>query len=140
MTLRRPAPADLVIDSSALVALVLDEPTAGDIERALRQSSGPIMCAANVVELMMVLEGRLGPPGAAAGRNLLDQADVVVIPVDDVMAAASHDAWRRFGKGRHPAALNFGDCFAYALAQHVELPLLCVGDDFRHTDLRLALG
>ncbi len=140
MSLRRPAPADLVVDPSAVVAVVLAEPRAAAVERALQLASGPIMSAANVVELLLVLEGRLGPAGTDAAHNLLTQADVVVVPVDDSMVDGALRAWRRFGKGRHPARLNFGDCFAYALAAHWELPLLCVGDDFRHTDLTLALS
>jgi len=140
VSLRRPAPADLVVDPSALVAVVLAEAAADEVEQALRASAAPIMSAANVVELFLVLEGRLGPAGTDAGQNLLAQADVVVVPVDDTMVDGALRAWRRFGKGHHPAQLNYGDCFAYALAAQWELPLLCVGDDFRHTDLTLAIG
>jgi ribonuclease VapC len=139
VTLRRPPPADVVLDTSAIVAILLDEPQGDQVSRLLADARGPIMSAANVVELLIVAEGRAGPPGAASARQVLDQADVVVIPVDDPIAAGAHAAWRRFGKGNHPAALNYGDCFAYALARHAELPLLCVGDDFSQTDLRLAI-
>lgn len=127
------------MDPSALVALMLDERPAAEIAQVLQHAAGPIMSAASVVELLLVLEARLGPSGSVAGRQLLDEANLVTVPVDDVITGASIDAWRRFGKGRHRAGLNFGDCFSYALAKHWGLPLLCVGDDFGHTDLTLAL-
>lgn len=139
MTIRRPAPADLVLDTSAVIAILLDEAAGSQVTRMLADAQGPIMSAANVVELLMVAEARAGASGATTARNLLDDADVVVMPVDEPIATGAHAAWRRFGKGNHAAALNYGDCFAYALARHAELPLLCVGNDFRHTDLDLAL-
>lgn len=139
MTIRRPAPADLVLDTSAVIAILLDEAAGSQVTRMLADAQGPIMSAANVVELLMVAEGRAGASGATTARNLLDDADVVVMPVDEPIATGAHAAWRRFGKGNHAAALNYGDCFAYALARHADLPLLCVGNDFRHTDLDLAL-
>lgn len=140
MTLERPAPADLVIDTSALVALLFGEPRAELISDVLDRARGPLMSSANVVELMMVAEGRRGPEGAEVVSDLLSVHDVVTMPVDRHTAAEAHLAWRKYGKGHHRAGLNYGDCFAYALARHAELPLLCVGDDFRHTDLDLALS
>ncbi len=85
----------------------------------------------------MVAMSRSGPAGNVALHTLITAADNVVMPVDDVQLTGATDAWQRFGRRQHPAQLNFGDCFAYALAQRVESPLLCVGNDFSQTDLSL---
>lgn len=138
MNLRRPPPADLVVDTSAIVAILLEEPDAHRCARRLHGALGPLISAASVLELLMVMEARRGPAGVTACTELLADQRVVTVPVDDVTVREAHDAWRRFGKGRHRAALNYGDCFAYALATHAELPLLCAGDDFHRTDVLLA--
>lgn len=135
----RPPPADLTVDTSALVAILREEGSARGCAEVLDHAVGPIVSAANVVELLMVMEGHQGQRGVREAQDLLADLRIVSIPVDDTIVIAAHDAFRRFGKGRHRAELNYGDCFAYALARHAELPLLCIGDDFRHTDLELAL-
>jgi ribonuclease VapC len=134
VTLRRPPSDDLVVDTSAIVALLLGEPEAAAIATALASAASPIMSAATVVELGIVAEARSGKRGGSHVRALLDAATVDVIPVDHLAASRAIDSWRRFGKGRHRAALNFGDCFSHSLAVHAQLPILCVGDDFTHTD------
>jgi ribonuclease VapC len=136
--IERPSLIDLVIDTSAIVALLLDEATAAGIKRELGNSSGPVISAASIVELGIVTLARFGPAGAETAQAVLDAAGVVTVPVDSQICNAASDAWRRFGRGNHPAGLNFGDCFTYATAKHYGVPLLCVGDDFKQTDLPLA--
>lgn len=137
MSARRPAMVDLVVDSSAVLAILLGEEPARRLAETLRAARGPVVSAATVTELSIVAEARVGPGGAQAALAVLDAGNVVPVPVDSVIAAAALDAWRRFGKGNHPAGLNFGDCFSYASAAHFDVPLLCVGEDFSRTDLRL---
>ncbi len=133
----RPPLVDMAIDTSAILALLLDEPTAAAVQHELGKSIGPVISAASIVELSIVTTARFGPAGADAAQAVLDAAGVVTVPVDAQICNAASDAWRRFGRGNHRAALNFGDCFAYATATHFGVPLLCIGDDFKQTDLRL---
>ena len=135
----RPSAADLVLDTSAVMAVLRDEPVADLVVDALRRSTGPIISSATVTELSVVAAARAtsARAGADAARRLLDDAGVVDIPVDEAQSAAATDAWIRFGKGRHPAGLNLGDLFAYALAATWSLPLLCVGNDFPDTDIEV---
>ena len=94
-----------------------------------------LMPAATLVELGMVIEARFWPAGQDVVERFLRDARVDIVPVDKEMAARAISAWRRYGKGRHPAGLNFGDCFTYALAEQTGRPVLCTGDDFSATDL-----
>lgn len=96
-----------------------------------------MISAGTLLELSIVAAARLGASGPDAVRAVLDRAAVVTMPVDDTQVTAATEAWLRFGKGRHRAALNYGDCYGDALARHCEVPLLCVGDDFRHTDVAI---
>ena len=137
MTLERPAPIDLVVDTSAIMAIALDKQLAWGVQRALETVRGPVISAATVVELSIVAASRVGPEGRDAVRIILDTSGVVTMPVDDMQAELATDAYMRFGKGNHPARLNYGDCFSYALAHHLEVPLLCIGDDFARTDIEL---
>lgn len=93
------------------------------------------MSAATRVELGIVAESRLGPRAVDIVARFLRDAAIEMVPVDDETAGRALSAWRRYGKGRHPAALNLGDCFSYAAAEQHGLPLLCVGQDFPRTDL-----
>lgn len=135
MTLPRPAPFDLAVDTSAIMAIVGDEAIRSRITAALQDAVGPAIAAPTRVELSIVAEARLGMGGAEAALAVLDASDTVTFPFDEHLANLALDAWRRFGRGRHPAALNVGDCFSHALATHLEVPLLCVGDDFARSDL-----
>jgi ribonuclease VapC len=137
VNVRRPAPPDLVVDTSAVMAIVQREDARYRLAGALDAAAGATIAAPTRVELSIVAEARLGPGGAAAALAVLDAADVVTFPFDEQLADLSLDAWRRFGRGRHPARLNLGDCFGYALASHLDVPLLCVGDDFARTDIEL---
>lgn len=125
----------MVIDTSALVAMLGDEPEAARMEAAVEADPVRLMATASYVETAIVVEARFGEPG---GRELdlwLHRANVDLVAVSAEQADAARVAYRRYGKGRHRAALNFGDCFGYALARISGQPLLYKGDDFGHTDI-----
>lgn len=128
----------IAVDSSALVAIVLGEPELERFSEVIAREP-TVMSAASLMETTMVLEARQGSIAIAHLRLALERAAIEVVPVDTDMAWAAHAAWRRFGKGRHPAALNFGDCFSYALAKSLSIPLLFKGHDFAQTDVSSAL-
>lgn len=130
----------MVIDTSALVAILLDEPDRADLTRAIADHPVRAISAATVVEAGIVVEARLGEAGGRELDLLLHRAGVVVVDVDTGQADLARAAWRRYGKGRHPAGLNIGDCFSYALAVARDEPLLYKGDDFAATDVRSALS
>jgi ribonuclease VapC len=96
------------------------------------------MPAAIRVELGIVIEARLWPAGQDVVDRLLRDAKIDIVPVDADLAARAMSGWRRYGQGRHPAGLNFGDCFTYALAERTGHPVLCTGDDFAATDITVA--
>jgi ribonuclease VapC len=125
----------MVIDTSALVAIALNESKAELFEQCVVADSVRLISAATLLEVAMVLETRLGE---AAGRELdlwLLKAGIDIVAVDADQIEVARRAWRRFGKGRHPAGLNYGDCFSYALAFTRQEPLLFKGDDFSKTDI-----
>jgi ribonuclease VapC len=127
----------VVIDTSALLAILLGEPERGKFLQLLSESETRLLSAANALETAIVVESRRGE---AAGRELdlfLHRTKIEIVAVDADQFSIARFAWRKFGKGRHPAALNFGDCFAYALAKTSSEPLLARGEDFRRTDLQL---
>lgn len=129
----------MVLDTSALLALLLDEPEAETFRAAIDEDEARFVSAATLLETAVVIEARKGEAGGRELDLLLHRADVVIVPVDAEHVAEARRAWRRFGRGRHPAALNFGDIFAYALARVSDEPLLFKGDDFARTDIRRAL-
>ena len=98
-----------------------------------------MLSAANWLELAIVIDGRKGPQWLPELDAFLEGLDVITVPASLGQVRIAREAYRRFGKGNHPAGLNFGDCFAYALAKERDLPLLFKGDDFARTDLRPAL-
>ncbi len=125
----------MVIDTSALVAMLTDEPVASGFEAAVAAAPVRLMSTASYLEVATVIEARFGEPG---GRELdlwLHRAGVDLVAVDADQAEVARSAYRRFGKGRHRAGLNYGDCFAYALAKVSGESLLFKGDDFGHTDV-----
>jgi ribonuclease VapC len=128
----------IVVDTSALVAIVLGEEAAERILDALRDHEA-VVSAVSWVEAQIVVEARQGPDAARDLQLLVEATIDHIVPVDEVHAGAAVSAWRRFGKGRHPAALNFGDCFAYALARLDGVPLLFKGGDFAQTDVESLL-
>jgi len=125
----------MVIDTSALVALLLDEPERAAFAAAIEADPKRLVSAVTLVEAGIVLEARLGQPGADALDLLLQRADIQIVAVDREQAEIARRAWRTFGKGNDPAGLNLGDCFAYALAVAAAEPLLFKGEDFRRTDV-----
>jgi ribonuclease VapC len=126
---------ELVVDTSAAVAVLTGEPVGGEVMAALDGAERLIMSAAGAVELGIVLEARYGPVGAAVLERFLRAGDIEVVPFDREQADLAIDGWRRFGKGRHPAALNLGDCLVYGLAMSRGAGVVCTGDDFGRTDL-----
>ena len=125
----------MVIDSSAIVAILLNEADAADIAQAIESNSQRLLSAANLLEASIVIESRKGEAGGRELDLLIYRAAIEIVAVDQEQAELARIAWQRFGKGRHPAGLNYGDCFAYALARTRQLPLLFQGDDFSRTDI-----
>ncbi len=119
-------------NTSAVVAIALNEPEAESFEHRIADASMRLISAATVLEAAMVIETRLGEPGG----SVLDLWGGGA--VDAEQADHARHAWRRFGKGRHPAGLNFGDCFSYARSALTQEPLLFKGDDFSKTDIEAA--
>jgi ribonuclease VapC len=127
----------MVIDTSALAAIFFHEPERDAFRNAIVAASNRLISAATVLEAGMVIEGRRG---GGAGREFdlfLVRAQIKIVPIDAELADLARSAWRKYGKGRHPAALNFGDCFSYALAKATGEPLLAKGTDFASTDVVL---
>ncbi len=125
----------MVIDTSALVAMLSDEPEAEPFEAAVEADHVRLMSTASYLETAIVIETRFGEPG---GRELdlwLHRAAVQLVGVDADQANSARVAYRRYGRGRHRANLNYGDCFSYALAKVSGHPLLFKGDDFAQTDI-----
>jgi ribonuclease VapC len=129
----------MVIDTSALIAILLRESDYVVYREALVNAPRLVLSAANRFEAAMVITMRNGAAGRAELEALLESLDVEIYPVDANLARLAYEAWLRFGKGRHPAALNFGDCFAYALAKQAGEPLLFKGNDFSRTDIEPAV-
>lgn len=127
----------MVIDTSAIMAILLGEPAAGQLVEALEADRTRLVSAATVVETSLVVLGRFGEMGDPQVDRLLRGIGAEVVPVGLEQVAIARDAALRFGRGRHPAALNFGDCFSYALAMESGEPLLFVGEDFAKTDVNV---
>jgi ribonuclease VapC len=125
----------MVLDTSALLALLLDESEAEDFRIAVEEDTTRLVSAATLLETALVIEALKGEPGGRELDALIQKADVVVVPVDAEHVSEARRAYRRFGKGRHAAGLNFGDVFAYALARSAGEPLLFKGEDFAKTDI-----
>jgi len=127
-----------MVDTSAIVAIAFNEPDAETYEQKVVDAPRRFISAATILELSIVIEARLGEAGAAELDLWPYKAGVEVVAVDAEQIAIARRAWRNFGKGRHPASLNFGDCFSYALAKSRNEPLLFNGDDFSRTDIEAA--
>lgn len=128
----------MVFDTSALLALLLDEPEAEDFRALVEEDETRLVSAGTLLETALVIESRKGEAGGRELDALIRAAEVEVAPVDAEQLAEARRAYRRFGKGRHPAGLNFGDLFAYALSQTTGELLLFKGEDFSRTDVRRA--
>lgn len=130
----------MVIDSSALLAIVLDEEDRILFRDALAEATMPVMSAATFVEVGIAALNRDGEEARASIDMIVAQNGIRILPVDEEIARLAVHAWDRFGRGRHPAKLNYGDCFSYALAKTSNDTLLFKGDDFTHTDIEPALS
>ena len=124
----------VVVDSSALVAIIRSESGHEWLSEQLRAASLRRIGAPTCLESTMVLEGRATAATGIVPRTLMELRIQVASFTSEMANRAAH-AWRRYGRGKHPAALNFGDCCTYAVAEHLGLPILCVGDNFAQTDL-----
>ena len=125
----------MVIDTSALLAILQDEPERRAFNEAIEAAASRAMSVATFVEVSIVIEARRGAAGLRELDRFIDRAGIELVSVDREQGQVARDAFTRFGKGRHPAGLNFGDCFAYALARVLGEPLLYKGDDFPHTNI-----
>jgi len=129
----------VILDSSAIVTIILREMGSDRVLDAMEAADACRVGAPTLVETAMVLTGRLGDEGRTMLLSLLQEENIDVLSFGDAHWRIAQSAFVRYGKGRHPAALNFGDCLTYATAYVAGEPLLCVGEDFVQTDLDLAL-
>lgn len=127
----------IVVDTSAIMAVLGREDGWGDVAGALEAADTRMISAATVVELGIVIEACT--QGAVPVERVLQRFELSVEPLDERQAMAAMEAWRRCGRGNHPARLNMGDCYSYALARTRQVPLLFVGDDFSATDIERAI-
>ena len=125
----------MVIDTSALVAILQDEPERRSFNQAIEAAESRSMSVASFVEASLIIESRYGPDGIRDLDLFIAKAKIEVVPVDAEQGHVARTAFRNYGKGRHRAGLNFGDCFAYALAKTLDEPLLFKGTDFVLTDI-----
>jgi ribonuclease VapC len=130
----------MVLDSSVVVAILLRESDATHFAAAIASNQPNFISAASLVEASIVIEARKGSEGARDLDLFVYRADIEIVPVDAAQAEIARGAWRKYGKGRHKAALNYGDCFSYALAKAMGTPLLYKGEDFDSTDLGNSAG
>ena len=125
----------MVIDTSALVAILLGEPDAGVFAGAIAADPKRLISAFTALETSIVIEAKKGEPGGRELDLLIHRAQIEIIAFNPEQVELARSAWRDYGKGRHPAGLNIGDCCSYALAKHAQEPLLFKGDDFAKTDI-----
>src|SRR5215831_5767006 len=129
----------MIIDTSALLAILRDESDAATYAEAMQRVDSRRLSAVSFVETAVVVDGSRDPVASRGFDELLREAQITVDPVTEAQARIARDAYRDFGRGSgHPAKLNFGDCFAYALAKVMSEALLFKGDDFAHTDIKSA--
>jgi ribonuclease VapC len=126
-----------VVDTSAAMAILTDEPGAAELLAHLAAADERVISAGTLLELGIVLEARVGPVGRSIMDRFVRDGRIDIVSVDATQVDRALDGWRRFGKGRHRAALNLGDCFAYALADETGRTILCVGDEFAATDVEV---
>ncbi len=129
----------MIVDSSAIIAILKDEPEAEGLLDALEESEACRISAANFFEAAIVMDSARNPIASRDFDNFVERAGIVIEPVTPEQARVAREAYRDFGKGQHKAGLNFGDCFAYALAKTTGEALLFKGNDFTHTDVMPAV-
>lgn len=130
----------MILDTSAIIAILFKEPEARSLIEAIGRAEAVLIAAPTLVEATQVSEGRVGPAMREELDDLLLTMKPEIVPFTAELAQVARDGWRRYGKGRHPAGLNLGDCFAYALAKSRGEPLLFKGNDFSKTDVKAALA
>ena len=127
----------MIVDSSALLALIFREPAADSLVEAFTAADHAAIGAPTLTETAIVLGAKLGDDSRAMLALLVEHLDLAVVPFTAAHGRAAREAFLRFGRGRHHAALNFGDCLSYAVAKLADEPLLFVGDDLRRTDVKV---
>ena len=130
----------MVIDTSAVIAILTEEPAAQSCIRAMDEAQSLQISTASVLEVRIVLESRFGSSATITFDRWLANTPIEIVPLTERHVELATEGFRRFGKGRHRAALNFGDCFSYGLARFLGEPLLFIGNDFAQTDLRSAFA
>src|SRR5882757_257244 len=125
----------MVLDTSAVLAILRDEPERRRFNEAIEAAETRSLSAASFVECSMIFESRYGADGVRALDLFIAKAQILLVPVDEDQAYLARQAFQEYGKGRHPAGLNFGDCFSYALARALDEPLLFKGNDFPQSDV-----
>ena len=128
----------IAVDSSAVIAILYREPEAARLRAALAGANGAVISTGTLLELQLVVAGTRARSGWTQVEALLALYGVTARAFDERQLRLAREAATRYGKGRHKAALNFGDCFAYALAKSEDAPLLCTGEDFKQTDIAVA--
>ena len=129
----------MIVDSSALLSVVFRESTADEIVTKLGEAEFIAIGAPTLVETGIVLAAKLGEMSRSILSRLIEDLDLIIVPFNSEHGREAREAFLRFGRGRHPAALNYGDCLTYAVAKVAGQPLLFVGSDFRQTDLEAVL-
>jgi ribonuclease VapC len=127
----------MVLDTSAILAVLQDEPERRKFNEAIEAAERRSLSTTSFVECSMILESRYGADGVRDLDLFIAKAQVAMVPVDEEQADLARRAFRKYGKGRHPAGLNFGDCSSYALAQALNEPLLFKGNDFNQPDIQI---
>lgn len=125
-----------VVDTSVLIAILENEETASDLLKVLESEPSAMMSAVSYAEAGIVVTARQGDSGRRALERLVKALSIEIVECNRTHSELAIDAFQKYGKGRHPARLNFGDCFSYALAIHLDAPLLFVGNDFGETDVK----
>ncbi|UQX10224.1 type II toxin-antitoxin system VapC family toxin [Candidatus Mycobacterium methanotrophicum] len=130
----------MIVDSSALIALIQNEPAAEQVATVLAGARSPVISAATLTETLIVLTARRGPVARTVFDRLRTEINLGIAQYTAEHAYAAHRAYLQFGRARHPAGLNFGDCMSYATAELAHEPLLATGNDFPQTDLEFSDG
>ncbi|QSB14934.1 type II toxin-antitoxin system VapC family toxin [Natronosporangium hydrolyticum] len=129
------APPALVVDTSAVVAIIAGEAGADWLSSMLSEAERAVIPAGTYLELGMVLEARYSVAATGLAARFVRDAEIEIVEVTASVAERALEAWRRYGKGRRPAKLNFGDCLVYGTAAELQLPILCTGEDFARTEV-----
>lgn len=128
----------MIVDTSAIIAIFLQESGYETLQNKLNETEEIGIGAPTLVECGIVLSARLGKDARGMLARFLEEANIITIPFTDTHFGIAVGSWQKYGKGQHPAALNFGDCLSYAVAKSANMPLLYKGNDFSQTDLILA--